>query len=312
MMNLRRFTTPRNFSSLQIGLFLDGVSHVVRGECNGKRIRDCEVDTSNTKKISLAAILTLYKFLEFTVIKKCFYKPKIGLIEANIYKSIAEYGFNKIFNKILNERSKLDESYRELRTMSQDGFFLNPHPLLRNEEIKKEEVERNYLPIVKNKDYSEDVSTMIVSCLCELTSNFLRHAIKEDRALLVAKGDRKSINIAYIDSADGIISTMKASKRYCKLKDEKLLSLSFERNVTSQVLDKFHMGDGLWMISEIVKRSKGSLCVYSEGWCYTIKNGKVSTTRAGYWKGTIIDINLLVSNPITPKDLFFINEELFD
>lgn len=312
MSNMLIYKTPRNFKKQNIGMFLYEVSDITKGRFNAKSVEDCVIVTSQKKGVDIISLLALYKLLEYAVINRCFSNPEIAISSTPIFTDISAYGFSEIFNRVLKNEAKLDSSYKALKvTQDENSFYIAPHPLLRNEVESKGKTKERYSPIIRNKNYSEKTVEMIATCLSELKGNFMKHALIEDNALLVAQGNDKGTNIAYIDGGDGIISTMSSSPKYTHLKQIDKLNLAFNKNVTSKGKDSYRMGDGLWLISEIVKRTGGSLYAYSEGYVFCINEGKSSIKETGYWKGTIIDIYLPIANPVTLVDLLEINEEFF-
>lgn len=64
-----------------------------------------------------------------------------------------------------------------------------------------------------------------------------------------------------------------------------------------------HMGYGLWMIDETIKRNSGYLITYSQDSYYERIGNKVSCSSVPLWKGTIVYLRLNTSNPVTVKDI---------
>lgn len=160
-------------------------------------------------------------------------------------------------------------------------------------------------------DFSPKVVEMIFGCFSEMLLNFWEHAITDTRSIIVAEGDKHGINIVCADTGDGIISTLSNLSKYKNKRQNALLRLAFNKNITSKEHDPNHMGCGLWIIDQTVSLSNGEMWVFSEGWCYHNNNGKKDVIETGYWKGTIIAVYLPTKNPITMNDIMNIDDFLF-
>jgi hypothetical protein len=144
---------------------------------------------------------------------------------------------------------------------------------------------------------------MILTCVSEILLNFWKHALEDPQSILVAEGTKSKIEIGCADTGNGIISTLKEGKQeFRKLSSRQILQKAIQKNVTSKP-NTFHMGRGLWILDEIATITGGIFHLYSEGVSYKNQNGKKIFSNCGYWKGTIVYLNLPLNKPVAMGDI---------
>lgn len=307
------FKTPRNFTDKNLSSFLYSIQDAFCKRYPKDQL--VILDVNDTATIDVTCILVLYKFMEYAAFHKLFYTPCIKIDDnCRVQNRLEEYGFDDLFRFVIyNYSSEHSKEYRNLKTKSGENFIIAPKPLLRSEGYTKKDIEEKYYKqIAEYFQFDQRVVVMIFTCLSEVIINFMEHATADKRSIIVALGDKKGIKIACADNGDGIVSTMRSLEKYSKIKDNKsVLKLALQKHVTSKEGTPFHMGCGLWIIDEIVTKSNGQLYIYSEGVKYSNIGGIKKWEDCGNWKGTIISINLTFENPIVPKDIMTIDNEIF-
>lgn len=284
------FRTPCVFTVNTAKYFLENVSDVFHLE--GKQIKNVLFDVYPTTSIDLLGQLLIYKFMDFTRNKNCFFNPKTSL-PSNRYVSneMKKMGFKKL----------VDENYRIKPSDEEDipvysenkGFFIAPIVLERNQtgEIDKfaEKKIRDY--------YSNSILTSgILQCIGEISSNFQEHAVQDTRSVLVARGNYKYVEIACADNGDGIVPSLKAAfPEMAKKTSYDVLRESIKENITSKA-KLGHMGCGLWIVNQFVSASKGNMCIYSHDAYLFNQKGKIKYGSSPLWKGTIIYVHLPLIN----------------
>lgn len=247
-------------------------------------------DLRSVRKTGILGLLLIYKFVEFTVTNKCFFRP---LLYHNPYikDQLEKYRFWNLLESYMNEKPKND--YNDLEYQLSDGFFIAPMPLLRSNKYTK----NSLLPQISSY-YSDNevIESIVLDCLNEVLLNFWEHAVDDSQSILVAKGNKNRIEIACADTGNGIISTL-APVLSKKLSKENILLKALQRNVTSK-LDTNHMGCGLWIVNQLVSANKGHLNIFSEGAFVNNRLGKITNGRCAFWQGTIVYLSLPLTNPI--------------
>lgn len=252
------------------------------------------LDLSKIKKINVLGMLIVYKIIEYSVEKKCFLNPEIHYEEL-IEEKWAEYQFLPLINSYIREVDS-SQKFKKLEIQLTDKFILAPQPLLRENDFTDKYLKNKFLPKIKQY-YSgqEKVISMIFTCFSEILLNFWEHAVDDTKSIMMADGNKDYMEIACSDTGNGIITTLKKNPKYKNLSDEKLISQSINKNVTSKE-NTYHMGFGLWIIDQIVREIKGRFHLFSEGVHYSNEYGKIKTKKTGYWKGTIVYIALPLNN----------------
>lgn len=288
------YRTPENFNEVNIRHFIENVQDVF--SLNGKGIANVFFDVSHTTKISIIGQLLIYKFMEYTFHKQCFFKPKTNLNTKDaryVNKELKKMGFNKLVDECFTEHSTEDDNF----IFQDDGIcFVSPIILERNSGVSGVG-KMNEVKIANYYRYDSNIANAILSCLGEISSNFQEHAVTDTRSVIVAKGDKKHFEIACADTGNGIISSLKNYDPNTKTQ-YKLLELAIKRGISSK-LSEGHMGCGLWLINEYVTNTKGYLCIYSEKGYLINKHGKIKCGESPLWKGTIIFVDI----PLADTDI---------
>lgn len=287
------YKTPENFSVLNVKYFIANISNIFNLE--NVQQKDVLFDVSPTKKIDLLGQLLIYKFLDFSRIKKCFSNPETNL--KNV-KYVSDEMKKMGFKKLVDENFKIKTTDEDIPQYSEkDGFFIAPIVLERSREnVIDKSVEKKI-----NEYYKKStVSSGILQCIGEIASNFQEHAVSDTRSVLVARGNKSQIEIACADNGDGIIASLLPvlknnfhSHRYDVLRE------AIKENVTSKA-SAGHMGCGLWIVNEYVSASKGYMTIFSQDAYLINKKGTIKCGQSPFWKGTIIYISM----PLSHDDFF--------
>lgn len=296
MNNRRIFSTPVKFNERSIKQFIGGVQDIF--SLGGKQIENVFFDVSKTTDINIIGELLVYKFLDYTVQKKCFHKPETNLnLNTKETKYVASQlrimGFKKLVEACFTEKNSIDDgfAYQEF-----NGCFLSPtvleqkSPITGVGKLNEQKINSYY-------SYNKDIASAILQCIGEISSNFQEHAENDTRSVIVAKGDRDHFEIACADTGAGIISTLKSAIGDKMQKAPYLiLGKSIEKGVSSK-LSEGHMGCGLWLVNEYVSSTQGYLSIYSERGYLVNRKGKIKCGESPYWKGTVIYVDIPLKNP---------------
>ena len=287
------YKTPENFCAHNAKFFLADIEKVFAME--NSRTNHVFFNVMQTKKIDLLGLLLIYKFLNYTVKKKCFAKPTTDLKNnKTISNELKRIGFQKLVdeNFAIKDPDDTKTEYSE-----NDGFFLAPIVLERaSKSIKDNSIE------TKIRNYYNDtrISQGLLQCIGEISSNFKEHAVLDTKSVLVARGNKNQIEIACADNGAGIISTLQPSlnQNYHNHQYD-VLRKAIEENITSKA-NEGHMGCGLWIVNQFVTRSEGTMYIFSQGGYLINKKGIIKCGQSPFWKGTIIYVNM----PLSKKDIF--------
>lgn len=290
------FKVPRIFIANNVSSFLDEFTAIF--QMKNKKEPNVVFDLSGMDKIDLLGLLLIYKMIEFVVKNRCCISPKI-IADEFIENRLKEYGFWDLLDDYINKK-KAD--YDSLNFLIKGRFFIAPMALLREQRYSEEDVMKNFLPqIERYYSHVPKASSMILQCLSEVLLNFWEHAIGDTKSILIAVGNKDSVEIACADTGQGILSTLGPTLND-SLSKEDVLKKSLQMGVTSKQGTN-HMGCGLWILNEIVTLSKGRLQLYSEGAYYINEYGHISSGTCSYWKGTIIYLFLSLSSPKSLSDI---------
>ncbi|MHC1788443.1 hypothetical protein [Solidesulfovibrio sp.] len=197
------------------------------------------------------------------------------------------------------------EAYGELKQVEDNSFFIYPQQLVRKEETSLENTKLLFIDTIStfyNKHNNERACEIISTCVGELIMNFWAHATDDTDTIVTAKGTKNSFTIVIADNGQGIISTLLP---FSSANNKRLiLHKCIERGISSKK-QSYHMGYGLYYISELAKANKGTLDIWSEGYHLHANKSSTSTTKTGYWKGTITELNL---NLLKPRGLTKIDQ----
>lgn len=276
-----------------------------------KMVPNVQMVFDNVQKIGMIGLLLIYKVIDFTYKNNCFKKPKL-FPSQELDNAWHEFEFWELMKAYISNKDVTEKAYKEFKVKVDNQFIIAPQALLRNTTYTQEYLQEEFLPKISNHySYNDRIITNVFTCLSEILLNFWEHAVEDTKSIILANGNKSKVEIACADTGQGIISTL--SKFYPNLKGypEEILAKSLERGVTSK-RHTYHMGYGLWIVNEIIKNNNSRLHIYSEGAYYKNDYGKVMVGRCGYWRGTIVYINLDITNPKTPNDFNIIDPRTFN
>lgn len=295
----RIITAPKKFNATSIVVFINDCKDIYR--LSGKQERGFYLNLEKVQKCSMIGVLLVYKVIEFSIKNKCFDGPLYKMSPV-FMAAMQKYGFTKLVIAYLADKNKAEKEFSKLKISVTDEFIIAPHALLRNDKYSSEVLNSDYLPQIEEYySFNKKTVSMIFQCFSEVLLNFWEHAVDDSQSIIVANGNKKTIEIACADNGKGVLTTLTIANKQKKDKIKTLIS-AVEKGVTSKDLSN-HMGYGLWIIDEIVKRTNGRLHLYSEGFFYQREFKKVKFGECGHWQGTIIYISLPVENPITVSDI---------
>lgn len=255
------------------------------------------ISFSATKQNPVSALI-IFKFFEYQLLNKCLEHPKASLHE--LVEFFSHYGLEKLFKKLI-VKEDAEQIYRSLKPVQMDGFFIAPHSINRDNFKSMEELETKYTKFIKN--YYDSICPELVqyfnTCICEIASNFLYHALEDTNSILMAKGDATQIEIVCVDNSVGIISNIDSKSRNHKA----TMSKAFERGFSSKKKDG-HCGTGLWYVAKISEFLNGTVTVYSEDIKYLNRSGRVFVQEVPYWKGSIFHLKLFVGSDKKINEFF--------
>lgn len=291
-----KIEVPKFFTLKHIEEFISDVSFCFeRGIENEPNFT---LDVSKVKQICLLGQVLLYKFLSYTVENKCFKNPKISGIEKEILKELlGKSGFWELINTYVkkpNDKKAIVKSYNSLKIVNEDNFLIAPQKFLRNDNSKSYELENIYLDKILEFYNNTVQAHTICFCIAELLSNFWSHATLDSGTVMVARGNKKNVEICFADTGAGIINSFRDSDdKYLKESKRTLMQLALAKNVTSKP-NTNHLGLGLYMVNSIVSKSSQNIfIIYSdtEEYIFDGKN-RGAYKKVSYWKGTITYIRL--------------------
>lgn len=253
----------------------------------------------NSRKIDLLCVLLLYKFLEYSLIYKCFSNPTFDYLD-NIKKDISEFGFESLISECFNDYRRAENEYLNLKPhINKNNFLVSPITIFKGSK-NRQSIESGCFDKIQDYYGNGDISDMIFTIMCELIGNFYSHSNDASKSIIVAYGDCRTVEIACADSGDGIITSLR--EVYPWKDSNRLLDHAMKRGITSKPMTD-HIGNGLWSIDEIVKRNNGRLLVYSERSMYKRIGSKSFCSNVPEWRGTIVHVKLDLSHPVNLKDI---------
>jgi anti-sigma regulatory factor (Ser/Thr protein kinase) len=295
----RKIIAPKTFRANSIVNFINECQDIYY--LHNKNEKGFLLDLNKTTKCSMIGVLLVYKVIEFSIKNNCFTAP-MYLMGVPFQKAMEKYGFTKLIITYLSDQNVAEKEFKNLKISVTDQFIIAPQALLRNDRYSTEILNRKYLPqIEKYYKSSNKAISMIFLCFSEILLNFWEHAVDDTQSIIVANGNKDSIEIACADNGRGILTTLTQSGK-AKNNSIETLRSAVEKGVTSKELTN-HMGYGLWIIDEIVSRTKGRFHIYSEGTYYQNEFKKTQSGKCGYWQGTVIYISLPLKNPVTLYDI---------
>jgi hypothetical protein len=265
-----------------------------------KLVANIQINLNSVVEVDILGLLIIYKYIDFTYHNNCFRKPEL-ITNSYIDSSWTKYEFDKLILAYVSNKDVTEKAFKEFRIKFDGKFIIAPQALLRTGNYTKDYLENEFIPKLSNY-YNDDikVTDLIFSCFSEILLNFWEHAVADTKSVIMADGNKEKIEIACADTGIGIISNL--SNQFNDINLSELLSLSVEKGVTSKP-NSNHMGFGLWLVNELISLNYGRLHLYSQGYYYYNDFGRISKGKCPYWPGTIIYINLYLSNPKTISDL---------
>lgn len=283
------YKTPKNFTAPSIRSFISDIRGIF--SLQEKQVSDVFFDVSETENINILGALLIYKFLDFTVHKKCFLRPTTNLnLKSSKYiaSELKKMGFRQLVEECFTEKTLDDENFTY---QENNNCFISPTVLERNSGISGIG-KSNEKRINDYYAYDITIASVVLSCLGEISSNFQEHAETDTRSVILATGDKQHFEVACADNGVGILSSLKGNFGLQFRKAPYLiLKKSTERGISSK-LSEGHMGCGLWLVNEYVTQAKGYMCIYSENGYYINKKGIIKCGESPYWKGTIVYVNI--------------------
>ena len=249
------------------------------------------------EEMDLLGVMMIYKILEYSYKHKCFANPILSKND-QLMQQVKRYGFGELISECFNDSEK---AYKNLKTETIDGFLIAPVALINNACMAEKMANTTILKIEQylekeNILHTQDICIMLGVVLSELFSNFYAHSSDETNSVIVVRGNKDYIQITCADSGLGIIETMRNIDGYKTKTNQHILQKALQKGVTSKP-NTNHMGHGLWLIDDIVTQNNGILFVYTQSVKYTNFYRKKKIQDAPFWKGTIIDIVLNLTNP---------------
>lgn len=286
---------PEKFYQEEIKDFLEKTEFIFTK--NKTYITNFTLDLSHIKEISILGMLVIYKFIAYTVKHSIFRRPVLSWGLTNSVKSLFnEFGFTPLIDNFVNNKNKnkIEESYKALKSSTTDVLFCAPHSMLRTE-ANRNELEQEFLNKIA-EFYDSTRNSIVNLCTSELMLNFWSHATIDADSIIVAKGGKTYFNLFLIDNGEGLISSLKRNPIYQGESDEDLLYSVFEEGISSKP-NTNHQGRGLFLVRELVKLNEGELIVFTEGFQYRLKDGKINVSKAPYWKGVVMTVKLKLRRP---------------
>ncbi len=248
------------------------------------------LDLSKVTKVNALGMLIIYKIIEYSIEKKCFFRPAI-FFDKFIEEKWNEYQFVPLINSYIKSTDS-SPMFKDFKIQLSANFILAPQPLLRENDFTDKYLKNNFLPKISEYYRGKDKAiSMIFTCFSEILLNFWEHAVEDSKSIMIADGNKSYIQIACADTGNGIISTLLKNEKYSGLSKEKLILSSVQKNITSKE-NTNHMGYGLWIIDQVVTAIKGRLHLFSEGVHYSNEYGKIKVNSTSYWRGTIVYLAL--------------------
>lgn len=265
------------------------------------------LDFHDVKDLDLLGMLILYKFLEYSVLNKCFFNPCLLDFEENkvIKERVAYFGFKYLMEELKKSKDS-ERQYKNLQITVSDDFIIAPMPLLK-ESNSSDYLNNDYSRKIESYYKDEKVNAMIFTVFSEIFLNFWAHAIGDSKSIIVAHGTQDYIEIACADSGEGIVKSI--CNAFPRIKRKDTLKMALSKGVTSKKGSN-HMGYGLWLINEVVTKTHSRFLLHSEEFCYENNSGKIRYQISSTWHGTIVYVKLLLDSPITIEDIEKNNKQL--
>lgn len=288
---MKKIKIQPNFYEDEINDFLNETTFIFTSK--NKKIKNFILDLSKLKNISILGMLVIYKFISYTAKNSVFASPTLQW-DARVRKIFDQYGFTKLLDKFINYSTKtkqnVNEFYNSLIGSETKTLFCSPHCMLRNDLQNSISLEQSFLNKIR-EFYDATKGETVNLITSELMLNFWTHATVDTDSIIVAKGGINYFSLYLIDNGDGILTTLKQNVSYINVPDPVLLEQAFNPGITSKPNTNHH-GSGLYLVRELVKLNKGELHLYTEGYQYRIKDGKIKVIQAPYWHGAILELKI--------------------
>lgn len=295
MTTIRVPVTLSDYNTIE---FLESIEPVF--QLVGRSLEGFCLRYDRVKKISLFSQLLLYKFISYTAKNKCFSNPTFRQNEY-VVNELMKSGFFELIQSHFQESGIAEEVFKKYKvhyTLYEDKFFLAPLKLLRTDELRFKHIQHFTTQVNKFYNYSSNIVSLVSTCLCEIYMNFWEHATEDSGTIMVALGDKASVEIMFADNGEGIRTNLLKAGYSAK----KLLELAIRRGVTSKK-GTDHMGWGLWLVAQLCQINQGTLEIFSEGEALIVNPDNIYCRACGYWKGTIIHLKIPLSQPRFISDL---------
>lgn len=295
----RIIIAPKQFRANSLISFINDCAIIYK--LVGKKEKYFLLDLNKIEECTMIGVLLVYKIIEFSIKQNCFSNPGYYM-GVPFRKAMEKYGFTTLILTYLADKDVAEKEFANLKISITDDFIIAPQALLRNDKYSSEILNTKYLPKIETYyAFNTKAVSMIFICFSEILLNFWEHAVDDTQSIIVANGNKSNIEIACADNGKGILSTLTSAGK--KRKDGITTFISaVEKGVTSKELSN-HMGYGLWILDEIVRRTSGRFHLYSEGFYYQRDFHKVTSGKCGYWQGTIVYLSIPINKPITLYDI---------
>ena len=295
------FWAPKNIEVNSITSFVRVFNFVFA--MSGKEKPNYHLAFGKVERCDVTGVLLLYKLLEYSVSKQCFFSPTHDIAYNDYLKAcISEFGFLDLIKSLMNNPNDVDlRPYKKLKISSDKKVLIAPIALIRDDSVHSLDIIKNqYVPVITGFYEDEKVEQMILGVFTEVMHNFWAHAIADDKSIIVGYGTKQFFSIVCCDNGAGIDGTMR--DRYRNKDSKALVKRAMDNGVTSKE-NTSHMGYGLWYINKVVTETRGSLTIVSNDVLYRNDFGKISVSNGPFWKGCIISIKLPLAHPVTIKDI---------
>lgn len=279
------FKTPDVLTPPNVRYYLKEVSPLFGME--GKTVPNVVFDAEGLDNAGLLGQLLIYKFMEYSIKKRCFLKPSFSIKEET-FSEFKKTGFQKLVLALANDKK---QEFDSLKYEEEDGIFIAPINLAIYE---KSDCQDLYAPQIRDYYNDEKVTFIVTLCMSEIAANYSAHAADDTNSILVARGNHDTFEIACADNGKGILTTLRPFLNR-KLSHCEVLEQAMKKGVTSKK-GTDHMGYGLWLVNELVTRLKGELYLFSEKAYYVNRQGRNKKGECDYWRGTITYVRLQLNN----------------
>lgn len=273
---------------------------------SGKKIPHFVLFASKLVEIDILGVLLLYKFLEYSVNNQCFYNPTAVDLD-KVKPRIAAFGFGPLISGCFNDSKKMLNEYNSLKPyVNSMNFLISPIRLYSGNK-NREEIEQNCFRSISGFYSNDSQSDMIFMVMSELVGNFYSHSNDKGNSIIVAYGNQRYVEIACADSGDGITKTL--CKQFPNKNETDILDSAVKRGISSKPRSD-HMGNGLWLIDETVRRNGGRLLIYSNNACFDRIGNKKQCFNAPLWNGSIVYVKLDILKPINISEIIIPNNRI--